>query len=292
MSAPEAVQEEAAPRLFAATVATPFVATQGNRLSLLWAAAVASTLDRIRLGEGALLAVNVSLIAYQGAPPLHAVIQAVISVLVIGLMYAFNDLYDAPTDWNNPKKDRTLVATWVEHRRVGTLAILGLKVVALVVAFVLLGPRAGAAVAGVMVFNVVYSVALKGVPVIDVAWCGMWGVLYAAIVGAPVSLLVVVGLMTAVCHLFQALGDRVSDAAAGITTTAVRSRVLSRNVLLALCSLLFLALRGPLGIAALTSFTPLALFFAMANPRSGWLLTKVYFGVMWLCLLGVSGAAG
>ena len=35
--------------------------------------------------------------------------------------------------------------------------------------------------------------------------------------------LVLIGLMTAVCHLYQALDDRTADAANAITTTAVRS---------------------------------------------------------------------
>ena len=43
------------------------------------------------------------------------------SVLAILVMYAFNDLYDAPVDWNNPKKDRALIATWIEHRYAGVL---------------------------------------------------------------------------------------------------------------------------------------------------------------------------
>ena len=99
--------------------------------------------------------------------------------------------------------------------------------------------------------------------------------------------------MTAVCHLFQTLDDRVPDAANGIRTTAVRSPILAGNVLIVLSLLVFLTLRAPLGAAgALTAFTPLALFFAVRNPGTAWLLTKAYFGVVWLYLLGISGAAG
>jgi 4-hydroxybenzoate polyprenyltransferase len=255
--------------------------------ALLWAG-VASTLHRVRIGEGALLAVNLSLIAYQGVSFPRSLAQALVSVLALGLMYAFNDLYDAPTDSDNPKKDRALVSTYIEHRRVCGLAIFVLKLLTLALAFAALGARATVAVAAVMLVNLVYSMFLKGVPVVDVAWCALWGALYATIVGAPPSLLLLVGLMTAVCHLYQVLDDRVSDAANGITTTAVRSAVLSRNVLFVLSVLLFTALCAPLGSAwALTAFTPLALFFVAGNPRTGWLLTKVYFGGMWLYLLGI-----
>jgi 4-hydroxybenzoate polyprenyltransferase len=144
-----------------------------------------------------------------------------------------------------------------------------------------------------MVVNVVYSTLLKGVPVVDVVWCGLWGALYAGIVAPAPSLLLLVGLMTAVCHLYQALDDRAADAANAITTTAVRSAALSRNVLVGLSALLFVALRPALGGPwALTAFTPLAIFFACDRPHVGWLLTKLYFGVMWLAVLGVARASG
>jgi 4-hydroxybenzoate polyprenyltransferase len=214
-------------------------------------------------------------------------------VLAIGFMYAFNDLYDAPTDSNNPKKDLAVVSTYLDHRRVAGLSLLILHLLTIASAFLTLGPRATAAVAGVMVVNVVYSTLLKGVPVIDVVWCGLWGALYAAIVTASPFVLVLVALMTAVCHLYQALDDRVADAANAIVTTAVRSRTLARNVLVVLCACLFVTLRAPLGAAwALTAFAPLALFRACRDPRAGWLLTKLYFGIVWLYVLEMSRAAG
>jgi 4-hydroxybenzoate polyprenyltransferase len=265
--------------------------------ALAWAVS-ASTVHRIRRGEGALLAVNLSLIAYHRTLGTlgtleGAFAQALVSLLAIGVMYAFNDLYDAPVDWKNPKKDRTLIGTWMEHRSAGLAAVVGLKIATLGIALATIGPVATAAVAAVMTVNVVYSVAFKGVPVLDVAWVWLWGVLYAAIVGASPSLLVVVGLMTAICHLFQALDDRVPDAANGITTTAVRSAALSRNVLMVLSLLLFAALRPALGnMLAVTAFTPLAIFFLLRSPGTGWLLTKAYFALMWLYLLGSAGAGG
>jgi 4-hydroxybenzoate polyprenyltransferase len=256
-----------------------------------WAIA-ASTLHRIRRGEGALLAINLSLVVYGLGSPVRAVAQALVSTLAIAAMYAFNDLYDAPGDWKNPKKNRVLVATWLEHRGSGLVAILVLKLVTLAAALVMLGPRAALALAAVYVVNVVYSTALKGVPLADLVSVWVWGALYAAIVGAPAWMLAVVGLMTAVCHLFQALDDRIPDAANGIRTTAVRSASLSRNALAVLAVLLFAALYGPLGAAAAaTAFAPLVILFAVSDAARGWLLTKVYFALMWLYLLGSGGAA-
>jgi 4-hydroxybenzoate polyprenyltransferase len=285
--------ERYVPAPFAAADADPAVGARSGRLAALSWAGLASTLHRLRGGEGALLAVNFSLLAYWAPTPARALSQALVSVLAIGLMYAFNDVYDAPSDWKNPKKDRTVTATYIEHRRPGTIAILVLKLLTVALSLALLGPAAAAAVAAVMSVNLVYSIWLKGVPVVDVAWCGLWGALYAAIVTTSGTLLVLVGLMTAVCHLFQALDDRAPDAANGIVTTAVRSPALSRDVLIALSGLLFVALYAHVGMAlAATAFTPLAFFFTARTPRTAWLLTKAYFAVMWLYMLGVTGAAG
>src|SRR5262249_53676763 len=121
----------------------------------------------------------------------------------------------------------------------------------------------------------------------------VWGSLYAAIVGATPLLVFLVGLMTGICHLFQALDDRAPDAANGIETTAVRSATLSRNVLVALTGLLAATLAVSLGaVGAASALVPLAIFFAVADAGVGWLLTKAYFAVVWLWILGSSGAAG
>ena len=80
---------------------------------------------------------------------------------------------------------------------------------------------------------------------------------------------------------------------AAITTTAVRSVILSRNVLVVLSVLLFGSLYGPLGfLGALAAFVPLVICFLITDAGTGWLLTKASFAVVWLYLLGTTGAAG
>ena len=176
MSAPETVEHAVygAPP-YATTVRTvPVAATRPTALADLSWAMLASTLHRISRGEGALLAVNLSLIVHQSASLWRGVAQTLVSVFAIGAMYAFNDLYDAPGDWNNPKKDRAVIKIYVEHRRASVLATFVLKLVTLLIAFVALGPIAAGAVLGVMIVNVAYSVAFKGVPVADVVWVWLW----------------------------------------------------------------------------------------------------------------------
>ena len=252
---------------------------------IAWAIA-ASTYHRIFLGEGVMIAINLSILLHRGVGSAELVAGTIVSVLTLGLMYAFNDAYDAEADRHNPKKDQRQVSVYVDHRRTIYRVLLVAKILTVVLAWMLLGRTSATATATVMAVNFVYSTALKGVPIIDVAWCGAWGAAFAAVVMASPDLMILAGLMTAVCHLFQALGDRSSDAQNRITTTAVFSSNASAAVLFVLCAMVAVMLRGPLGsVLALSAFTPLALYFLLRNTHVGWMLTKVYYGMVWLLVL-------
>ena len=286
-------RESCAPPLNPAVTAVPVVAPRAGALAALAWALVASTSHRVRRGEGALLAVNLSLVAVHESDWGRAALLVLVSTLAILVMYAFNDLYDAPVDWNNPKKDHRLIATWVQHRRVGVLVTCVLKLATLALALVALGPTPAAALAAVMIVNVAYSTMAKGMPVADILAVAVWGALYAAIVDPSPLVMFLVGLMTAICHLFQVVDDRDADAANGIQTTAVRSAALPRAVIVVLTAALVAAVLGPLGpLGACTALTPLAIFFLVRDAGAGWLLTKAYFAAMWLAVLGHAGAAG
>lgn len=258
---------------------------------LAWAMA-ASTFHRILLGEGALIAINVSILLQAGVGFVELVAGSVISALTLAVMYAFNDAYDAVADQHNPKKDQRMVSVYIDYRATCYGIIFLAKAVTLGLAWVLLGAGAAAAVAAVLVVNFIYSTMLKGVPVVDVAWCGLWGAAYAAIVTRSTYLIVLAGLMTAVCHLYQALGDRSTDAENRITTTAVFSSRVSAVVLFTLSAAMWLMLRSSLGeLLALSAFIPFALFFLLRSSHVAWILTKVYFGAAWtLVLIGLSRA--
>lgn len=258
---------------------------------LAWAMA-ASTIHRIWLGEGALIAINGSILLQRGVGFVDLVIGTVISTLTLGVMYAFNDAYDAVADQHNPKKDQRMVSVYIDYRATCYGIIFFAKAMTLALAWLTMGSWAAAAVAAVLVVNFVYSTMLKGVPIVDVAWCGLWGASYAAIVTTSPYLIALSGLMTAVCHLYQALGDRSTDAGNHITTTAVFSSTLSAAVLFVLSAMIWFMLRAVLGEAmALTAFIPFALYFMLRSSHVAWILTKVYFGVAWtLVLVGLSRA--
>ncbi|HYC53967.1 MAG TPA: UbiA family prenyltransferase [Candidatus Binatia bacterium] len=260
-------------------------------LALCWAV-WASTAYRLRRGEGALIAINLSIIALAGSGAGTQLAQSVVSILTLALMYAYNDLHDAPEDSINPKKDQRLIATYLAHRVTFNASMFGLKLATVALAFATLGVRPALAAATVMTVNFLYSTLFKGVPVMDVVWCGIWGALYTYIVTTSPVLLLFVGLMTGVCHLYQTLDDRISDERNGIVTTAVRSSVLSKTVLFSMCLLMSLVAYGQFGaIGAITAYAPFVLLFLVQRPGTGWLLTKAYYGALWLSLLGSFRAA-
>ena len=260
-------------------------------ISLIAWAMAASTFHRFWLGEGVLIAINVSILLYRGVGPAELIAGTIVSVLTLGVMYAFNDAYDAVADQHNPKKDQRQVSAYIDYRATSYRILFAAKVVTVVLAWLLLGPISAAATATVLAVNFIYSTALKGVPIVDVAWCGIWGAAFAAIVLAPRDLMILAGLMTAVCHLYQALGDRAADAENRITTTAVFSSSASAAVLFVLSAMIGLMLRAPLGdLLAVTALIPFALFFLLRNPHVAWILTKVYYGVVWLAVLGQTRA--
>jgi 4-hydroxybenzoate polyprenyltransferase len=252
----------------------------------LFRALTASTLHRMRMGEGVLLAINASLVWQRAATLGDMVATSIVSGLTLGLMYAFNDAYDAAGDRHNPKKDQRVVATYLDHAMASYTAIFVGKALTLVLAYLACSPLVAAAVLASFAVNFVYSTRLKGVPVVDVAWCGVWGAAYAAIAQPSLQLLLLVGIMTAICHLYQALGDRFADAENRITTTAVFSRGLSIGVLLVLSIALVPLLLGPLGIiGACSAFIPFVLLFLVKDSHTAWLVTKAYFGIAWVFVL-------
>jgi len=194
------------------SVAEPRAAASSSPIPLIAWAMAASTYHRIWLGEGVLIAINVSILLYRAVGLGELIAGTIVSVLTLGVMYAFNDAYDAAADRHNPKKDQRQVSVYFDHRRACYRILLAAKILTVVLAWVLLGPASATATATVIAVNFIYSTALKGVPIVDVAWCGVWGAAFAAVVLPPTDLIVLVGLMTAVCHLYQALGDRSADA--------------------------------------------------------------------------------
>jgi energy-converting hydrogenase Eha subunit E len=70
-------------------------------------------------------------------------------------------------------------------------------------------------------------------------------------------------------------------------TTAVFSSGASAIVLFVLSAMIGMMLRDPFGdLLALSALIPFALFFLLRNSHLAWVLTTLYYGVMWLLVLG------
>jgi hypothetical protein len=245
-------------------------------------------LNRLERGEGLLLAVNLSiaLSARPGAAALLA--QVFVSTAVLALLYALNDVYDCRSDLNDPAKDQALAGFCASNRR----ALLGIlqaeKVGVVLLALALVGTRSAIAVAALFLVNLAYSAILKGKAGLDVLWVGLWGALYAMVPGGalPLQVVLLVGVMTSICHVFQILRDRDADEANDIQTSAVASRWLPYAQLGVCCAAMAAVLWSSLGPAAgVSALAPLLLRLTLASNQSAWLLSKAYFAVVWLLVL-------
>ena len=250
---------------------------------------VAPLVNRLWRGEGGLLAVNVSIALAARPDPRILLAQVAISAAVLALLYMLNDVYDCHEDLHDPGKDQIFVRFCIRHRGLlfRLLAVEQLATAGLALA--LLGPRSAAAVVAVFVVNLAYSAVLKGRAAIDVPWVALWGACYAMVPGVPLPLTVValVGVMTSICHVFQITRDLPFDIVNHIRTSAVAVRWLPLAQLAAACLVMGFLLYDLLGpAAALSAAVPILLRFALRSNQAAWLLSKAYYGVIWLSVLG------
>jgi 4-hydroxybenzoate polyprenyltransferase len=240
--------------------------------------------NRIRRGEGALLAVNGALAAATH-PALATLAGAVaLSGLVLTIAYGINDWRDAEHDLRNPKKDKRLIQAILERRRPFLVWLCGLHAAAFVLALGILGPRSAAAVGTMLAVNFLYSWWVKGAPALDLVAVVAWGASYAAIVSPSPVFWASVGLMTGMMHVFQMQQDRWVDAANEVSTTAVRLPQLVTLSLAGLCILLAAILYRPLGpLGALSAFIPLGLRLLLVDTGRAWMACRVYcgFALLW-----------
>lgn len=255
--------------------------------TLLWVNAK-PLLNRLKRGEGLLLAVNVSIVLFARPDAATLLAQGFVSTAVLALLYGLNDVYDCGSDLNDPGKDQALARFCVAHRG-RLLGILQLEKVGVVLlALALLGARSAGVVAALFLVNLAYSAVLKGKAGLDVLWVGLWGALYAMVPGAvPLDLVLLVGVMTSICHIFQILRDRDADDTNHIQTSAVVSRWLPFAQLGVGCAAMAAVLWSSLGpLAAASAFVPLLLGLTLASNQTAWLVSKAYYGIIWLLVLG------
>lgn len=184
---------------------------------------------RLKRFEGALWAVALSLLLVSNLTIGHILVKAIYALLVLSLLYAFNDLYDAAEDLEDPGKDK-LYATFLLKRKKELYAYF-----LLLKGFLLLWTQFSGQIMEMSLLlclflvNIIYSVKLKRIPVLDVLTCAIWGGLYIFTVIPKISFILIslVALMTGVCHLGQVFRDHFADSKNRILTSAVFSKNIS-----------------------------------------------------------------
>lgn len=248
-------------------------------------ALVAPLRHRVARGEGGLWVVNAGL-ALKRYPSAEGLGLAAVSLICLLSLYLFNDIIDARDDQRNPKKDQFVSGLYLRERHSFLVACF-LMIGFATVAGSYLDTRAGVWVVGVSLINVAYSLLCKKVPLLDVATVGLWGGAFASIVTDEPAWIVMVGAMTAVCHIYQASEDRDADTGNGIATSATLAAPLLSLVQGGLAVLLATtAWTLGTGAVALT----FAAFFAYwlvwrRRPHTAWLLSKVHFSAVLAYLL-------
>ncbi len=258
-----------------------------NAATLAWASLL-PLLHRLRRGEGLLLLINVSLAAVAESEPRGLASQVLISTAVLALLYFLNDVHDCIGDRNDPAKDPSFVDFCIRNRPLLLRALALQKAGVLLLAFALLGPRSAAAVAAIFALNLGYSLAFKRMAGLDVPFVALWGAVYALVPGVdvPPRVIALVGVMTAICHVFQITRDRDVDLSNRVRTSAGVSPWLPEAELGFLCAalgFLLLPFVGPLGAASAS--TPFLFRRAVRSNAIAWLLSKAYFGMTWIVVL-------
>lgn len=242
--------------------------------------------------EGVLLAINFSLLMYQGKHELpHIFSSMLLSALVLAQLYGFNDVLDAANDIKDYDKRPEIAAVILENYSIFLAFSLVWAIGLLLVAHFAF-PKALPGVMAMLTINMVYSMVFKGMPVVDVVVVAFWGGCFPLLLGdfRDISLLIVVGCMTGISHVWQTMRDRDADASGGIKTIAVFSQFWAL-IMVSLCSVSIAAialgrLSGVLSFSAvLLCASPLLVYFTVKKIRRVWFFTKMAFAALWVMIL-------
>lgn len=252
----------------------------------LFCAPLFSLGSRFRKGEGALLGLTVFLAwLYPSAVP--APYTVLFAAAGLAVMYGLNDIHDAPTDLYDPGRVATWVQTLAERQGYAYLLNGAYSLVLLWFAWRISVAHLFA-VSGALVLSTVYNLAAKAKPGLDLLIVFLWGMafIHAYCPATPFQLMLAVGFMLAMNHAFQMHRDRDTDAAAGISTSAVySSRLQSATYYAATAGAAFALLAGGFVWAAVVAMAGVCIAGFGGFSRQAWLTLKVTQVIAWLCIL-------
>ena len=239
---------------------------------------IAPLVERFRLGEGMLLAVNGCILWFGPLPREEGMARLALSAAVLAVIYALNNLVDCEADRPNPKKNQRLVQTFIEHRR-GYAVFLAAAHTALVTLGLAADTRVGLAVAATLAVNLGYSMRAKGTPGLDLVVVAVWGGSFAAIASTQWSICGLVGLLTLLMHVFQMDVDGEVDAGNRVRTSSVAFGRTSLLVAFACVGVgaAILPLLG--GVWAASAVVPAIAYRTARRTQTAWAWSRLYAGV-------------
>jgi 4-hydroxybenzoate polyprenyltransferase len=243
--------------------------------------------QRLKRQEGALLGIVVSMLFFAGQSLGNIASLSALTLVALSTLYFFNDLTDCAEDLNNPRKDQPYIETLNNHRVSLWTVLVIQKAAVLLVTLLIFGPELTVVVGAIFGINVAYSLKVKGIPGLDVFWVGIWGAAIAGLGGIhhPWETYAIVGVMTAISHIYQVRIDAPVDQAHHVQTSAVVSHRMTEIQILALCASLALLIGSSTFVwLGITAFIPWFLGKYLNSSRS-WVFARYYFGIIWLCHL-------
>ena len=243
--------------------------------------------QRLKRQEGGLLVIVVSSLFFMGSPSDELLIRSILTLTTLSTLYFLNDLTDCVADQHNPRKDHLYMATLAQNRTPLWGWLCAQKAIIMALGWILVDITLAYTVLAICLINAAYSFKLKGVPYLDVVWVGLWGASIAAMAGLhqPAVSYLVIGIMTAISHIYQVRVDAPVDTAHNVKTSAVLSHRATEIQIIFLCiGLVLLLIQAGLFWLSWTACIPWLLGKFLESGRA-WVLARYYFGILWLCYL-------
>lgn len=245
-------------------------------------------INRLKLGEGGLVAMNIAHSIAANKEIKITAIESVISFIVMCVLYGYNDYTDCKKDKLNPKKDIQFISLISENRIFFIRLIVVVQVITVVFTYVFLGWLIGVFLMVLFATNFIYSNKIKNVPLADILIVSVWGAFYVCLAGnLNLNMALMAGLMTGIAHFFQVVTDKEIDAQNNIVTSAVSFKENVYFVLLLLCIALIIILwfiTKSVGII-FWGAVPFLVYLFSRRVALSWYVSRIIFFLLWLAIL-------
>lgn len=244
--------------------------------------------NRVKLGEGGLLVLNVIQLIPQGKPIPLFLLECALSFLVLCVLYGYNDYTDAEHDRINPKKELSFVELILANRPLFYHLIVFVQLATIMLYFIFKGWQIAFCLVLLYLINFLYSKKVKQMPFADIVIVAVWGGLYLSLAAHfQWALIFVSAVMTGIAHFFQVHTDKDADTLNQVTTSAVAFPAWDKWQLLVLCSFLAAGVYLIAGywLLSLLSFLPFLFYLVSRKIVVSWHLSRLTCFIIWLIIL-------